>query len=206
MLQPITAQNRTARQPISFPYVDFKHAERPLSSILDTIFAKHTYMGRKGDPDELTVAGRVQAVIDAITQGNARAFAKKIGVTSSAVNQWQRGKSRPAPEALFRIEDETSYSARWVATGEGPKESATETFSAEVITLALSIAEAPSEAREKLKAALKVCDIALVTARPKTVVPGKHQVRDRRRQIRIVIEGPPPKPGRRRLDLDIGKS
>lgn len=53
------------------------------------------------------------------------AVARLIGVKKSAVNQWVSGKTKDLKnDYLFALEDVTGFSARWIATGEGPQRTA----------------------------------------------------------------------------------
>lgn len=50
------------------------------------------------------------------------AIAKVIGITASAVLQWESGHTKTIkPEHLFKLADMTGFSARWIGTGDGPE-------------------------------------------------------------------------------------
>jgi transcriptional regulator with XRE-family HTH domain len=51
-------------------------------------------------------------------------FARQIGVTRSAVNEWERGKSKPSTGNLGRIAQLTGKSFDWLATGRTTQNSA----------------------------------------------------------------------------------
>ena len=49
-------------------------------------------------------------------------FGAPLGVEGAAVSAWELGKTRsPTAANLFRIEDVYGFSARWIATGDGPE-------------------------------------------------------------------------------------
>lgn len=49
-------------------------------------------------------------------------LAAKIGVTKSAVSQWENGNvENLRPTNLFALEEATAFSARWFITGKGPQ-------------------------------------------------------------------------------------
>lgn len=53
---------------------------------------------------------------------NQSQVAQALGLKKSAVNKWASGAtSSPTAENLFMLEDLFGYSARWLATGEGPR-------------------------------------------------------------------------------------
>lgn len=87
------------------------------------------------------------------------AFAKQLKVTRSAVHQWESGATKYVrPEHLFAVADATGFSARWLATGKGPRNAPArpeEAFSTEVLSLAAQIAGLPKERRELLMALLR---------------------------------------------------
>jgi transcriptional regulator with XRE-family HTH domain len=49
-------------------------------------------------------------------------LAKKVGVSRSAVYQWESGDTKGLrPENLFAVADATGYAAKWIGTGQGTK-------------------------------------------------------------------------------------
>lgn len=55
---------------------------------------------------------------------NAATAAKRIGVSRSTVSQWCSGSTKDIKnDYLFALEDVTGFSARWIATGQGPQRS-----------------------------------------------------------------------------------
>ena len=49
-------------------------------------------------------------------------IAKHIGVTASAVLQWESGHTKTIrPEHLFKLADLTGFDPRWIGTGDGPE-------------------------------------------------------------------------------------
>lgn len=78
-----------------------------------------------------SVADRVRYVL-AQYPGNLVKLAKKLGVTKGAVSSWRReGIKHIRAENLFKIADETGFSARWIALGDGPmKEAKPESYDA----------------------------------------------------------------------------
>lgn len=81
-------------------------------------------------------------------------LAKRVGVTRSAVNQWESGQTKHVrPENLFAVADATGHSARWIATGKGlarlpirPEDG----VPAEIIDLAERLQKLSRERRELL--------------------------------------------------------
>jgi len=68
-----------------------------------------------------TISERINEVFQAsgLTQD---AFGQKIGVSKAAVCKWTTGVVKNLRNNhLFAIEDNFGYSARWIATGKGPK-------------------------------------------------------------------------------------
>lgn len=50
------------------------------------------------------------------------ALARLVGVTKQAVSHWETGRTKDIKNMTFaRISEVTGYSARWLATGQGPK-------------------------------------------------------------------------------------
>ena len=49
-------------------------------------------------------------------------IAKHIGLTASAVLQWESGHTKTIrPEHLFKLADLTGFDPRWIGTGDGPE-------------------------------------------------------------------------------------
>lgn len=66
-----------------------------------------------------TVADRVRQVRRATTL-NQEQFGKAIGVSKSAVSQWELGKTELSPDSLFAIERKFGFRAEWIASSQGP--------------------------------------------------------------------------------------
>lgn len=49
------------------------------------------------------------------------AFGRPLGISKSAVSQWERGETEPSPDNLFAIETTYGYRARWIQKAEPPK-------------------------------------------------------------------------------------
>lgn len=68
-----------------------------------------------------TFVQRLSCALDE-TKITASALAEAIGISRSAVSQLLSGKSKSmTPANLFAVADHLGYSARWLATGAGPK-------------------------------------------------------------------------------------
>lgn len=53
---------------------------------------------------------------------NQAEIAKKLGVSRPTITQWKNGDTKNLRmENLFALADVTGFSARWLATGEGPE-------------------------------------------------------------------------------------
>jgi transcriptional regulator with XRE-family HTH domain len=90
-------------------------------------------------------------------------IARQIGVDKGAVSKWVSGATKNMKNHhLFLFEDLYGYSARWIATGEGPRmvsavrEQAAEYVIRERVAQGelLDIAELPTKARSVLRAAI----------------------------------------------------
>lgn len=69
----------------------------------------------------MTLSNRIQEVRKA-TQLNKVQFGKLVGVSHSAVGQWESGETKSLKYAkLMKIEKETGFSANWIDTGKGSK-------------------------------------------------------------------------------------
>lgn len=82
------------------------------------------------------------------------AFAKLIGITRSAMNQIDLGKTQSIKaETAFAIEDKTGFAARWVATGYGPKrvkQRAEDRIKPEILQLAMWLGNLPQQQQDLL--------------------------------------------------------
>lgn len=74
-------------------------------------------------------------------------LAKVVGVSPAAIHQWLSGASKgPKPENLFLAADHLGVSARWLATGAGPKrvpKRDSDDVPADVLDIAQRIARLP---------------------------------------------------------------
>jgi transcriptional regulator with XRE-family HTH domain len=72
-----------------------------------------------------TMADRITLVCDELERdyGMTRErIGATLGVSKSAVSKWESGQTKNLRnEHLFTIEDRFGYSARWIATGQGPR-------------------------------------------------------------------------------------
>lgn len=68
-----------------------------------------------------TIAARVRQIRRELGNPSQQDFGKPLGVTKSAVGQWESGKTDPSAETLFKIELAYRYRAKWIQTGEPPK-------------------------------------------------------------------------------------
>ncbi len=75
-------------------------------------------------------------------------------ISKSAVSQWKSGRTKPTPANIFKIADQTGYSARWLATGEGPKQVKDENEDAR--NLYRAYIEATETARQIVDVALQI--------------------------------------------------
>ena len=68
-----------------------------------------------------TLSERVSMVLKETGFSQAK-LAKLADVSRARVNQWLSSKPSESmsPDAAFKLEDNTEYSARWLATGDGP--------------------------------------------------------------------------------------
>lgn len=67
-----------------------------------------------------TVADRIRQARQ-LTTLNQEQFGKAIGVSKSAVSQWELGKTELSPNSLFAIERRFGIRAEWIATGHGER-------------------------------------------------------------------------------------
>lgn len=79
-------------------------------------------MNGKGDSlnNMTTTPERLQLILDEMRIKPAE-FARLVGVSRASVSYWLKGTTKPSPENVFSIADQTGYSPRWIATGEGPQ-------------------------------------------------------------------------------------
>lgn len=68
-----------------------------------------------------SIADRVRQIRRELGSPSQEAFGKPLGVTKSAVGQWENGKTEPSAETIFKIERIYKYRAQWIQTGEPPK-------------------------------------------------------------------------------------
>ena len=68
-----------------------------------------------------TIGDRIGQIRRELGIRSQEAFGKPLGVSKSAVSQWERGETEPSPENLFAIEARYGYNAWWVYKGELPK-------------------------------------------------------------------------------------
>lgn len=113
----------------------------------------------------LTVPGmpwgdRVAEVLEE-TGLNQSGLAKLCGISRSAVNQWIAGTSNPKPEHVFSVADNTRYSARWLATGRGPKKEGGRPMTSEALALWDKYNVAPQDIRQAIDLLLGKPDTAL---------------------------------------------
>lgn len=68
-----------------------------------------------------SIADRVRQIRRELGITSQEAFGKPLGVTKSAVGQWENGKTEPSAETILKIERIYKYRAQWIQTGEPPK-------------------------------------------------------------------------------------
>lgn len=69
----------------------------------------------------MTPADRLKSIMEEMSI-NYRELGDLAGVTRQAARSWCEGATKDLRmENLFTIQDKTGYSARWIATGRGPK-------------------------------------------------------------------------------------
>ena len=82
----------------------------------------------------MSIAARITEVRTTLGWSK-RQLASMVGVTPTAVGQWERGNTKNLKnEFLFKLERATGYSAKWFVTGRGPK-MAGETLSEDALVL-----------------------------------------------------------------------
>jgi transcriptional regulator with XRE-family HTH domain len=86
-----------------------------------TLDERYGILYRMGRSDPKTFGERIALILEEANISSVE-LAKIARVTKGTVTEWTTGRSKsPRPEALFAIEDQLGYSARWLATGKGPK-------------------------------------------------------------------------------------
>jgi len=81
----------------------------------------HAYASLRYVDDMTTLADRINQIMQE-TGYTLQQLGDMAGVTLQAVAQWRTGQtSNIRMENLFRLADRCGYSARWIATGEGPR-------------------------------------------------------------------------------------
>ncbi len=67
-----------------------------------------------------TTAERVKYMMEKLNIDNQAEFGRLCDASRSLVNQWISGRTKNIdPRYAFKIEDNTSFSARWIMLGEG---------------------------------------------------------------------------------------
>lgn len=100
-------------------------------------------------PTSTTWQDRIKEVLED-GEHNQVAIAAACGISRQAVSQWVNGKSTdPRPIHVFAIADLTGYSARWLATGKGPRKGKDEDV--EALSLWRSYCSRPEAIREAIK-------------------------------------------------------
>ena len=67
-----------------------------------------------------TTAERVKYMMERLHIDNQAEFGRLCDASRSLVNQWISGRTKNIdPRYAFKIEDNTSFSARWIMLGEG---------------------------------------------------------------------------------------
>lgn len=69
-----------------------------------------------------TIADRIRQIRRELGNPSQQDFGKPLGVTKSAVGQWESGKTELSADTLFKIELVYKYRAKWIQTGEPPKQ------------------------------------------------------------------------------------
>lgn len=67
-----------------------------------------------------TVRQRINYLVDRLAEGNASGFARKVGVTRSALEKWLKSAAEPSRSSLVKLSHGANVCLRWLATGEGP--------------------------------------------------------------------------------------
>ena len=69
----------------------------------------------------MTISSRIKEIMDEQHMNNVQ-FGKLIGVSHVAVGLWTSGETKNLKaDVLFKIEEKTGYSARWIHSGKLPK-------------------------------------------------------------------------------------
>lgn len=68
-----------------------------------------------------SIADRVRQIRRELDITSQEAFGKPLGITKSAVGQWENGRTEPSAEMILKIERIYKYRAQWIQTGEPPK-------------------------------------------------------------------------------------
>jgi transcriptional regulator with XRE-family HTH domain len=93
---------------------------------------KYTY-GNKCKNTFMNLAKRITAVRKEM-ELNKVEFGALIGVSHVAVGQYEDGSTKSLhPDVLFRMEDKTGFSARWIHQGKLPKKVADHKVLAEIL-------------------------------------------------------------------------
>lgn len=83
--------------------------------MLTSYFRKITYM----ELDDTTMGGRIEIALEAVGLDATKA-APLIGVSREAILQWIDNGTKNLKNAnLWKLEDLTGFSARWITSGEG---------------------------------------------------------------------------------------
>jgi len=89
--------------------------------LMDATRLSHAYAPLRYVGDMTTLADRINQIMQE-TGYTLQQLGDMAGVTLQAVAQWRAGQtSNIRMENLFRLADRCGYSARWIATGEGPR-------------------------------------------------------------------------------------
>jgi transcriptional regulator with XRE-family HTH domain len=111
-----------------------------------------------------TMANRITTVCDEIqrTHGLTRErIGAALGVSKSSVSKWESGQTKNLRnEHLFLLEDRFGFSARWIATGQGPmrvaevREAMCRDYIAEKLNAGelLDVRDLPTEAKSAIEA------------------------------------------------------
>lgn len=106
------------------------------------------------------MANRIKEILDA-KGWTLQHFGDLIGVSKGAVSHWINGDvSNLKNEHLFRIEDTTGYSARWISCGKGPKKvpkvsECTPAYSAQTIAIADMIETLDDEGKRSIQGSVE---------------------------------------------------
>jgi transcriptional regulator with XRE-family HTH domain len=71
------------------------------------------------NPDSIgAIAARLKATREALGYSSQKEFADRAGVTTTAYNNWERGKKRPDIESAIRLCTEYALTLDWIYRGD----------------------------------------------------------------------------------------